>query len=291
MAVFAAIGLYIVNNIEQLRSQPLYFRWDFLLCGLLLTMMGHLSSYAIWTRIAASFDMHTSWRHAGKAWFLSRLGRYIPGKISLLLIRFNEYEGHTKTKISAATIIEAYTSLCAVGLLLLFLGVTSRDWNQFLTPAAASLVLILLVLSHPRALKLALGVLGRILPLPKLSHLPRQRETLGFVTAQLVTMLVHGGALFMTFNAVGHVGSEHYLLVSATAYVASLIGMLAVFAPSGMGVREAALFAMLVQHIEPTILLVGAILIRLLGIASEIVLSSFFVIFARRQNGAADKHV
>ena len=83
----------------------------------------------------------------------------------------------------------------------------------------------------------------------------------------------------MAFNAVGFVHVEHYLLITSTSFIASLIGMLAVFAPSGIGVREGALFIMLSAVIEPATLLVGVILIRLIGIVSEILLSFFFIAY------------
>lgn len=287
LVVFIAIGLYVVDNLEQLKGNPVHFRWEYLAYGLIFTLLGHLASYGVWMRIAASFDMRTSWPHAGKAWFLSRLGRYIPGKISILLMRFNAYEGHSKTKISAATIIEAYTSLCAASLLLLFFVFTTSSTITPSIPSVVMLVILLLALSHPKAMQFALGLAGKILTIPTLYSLPRQRDNLAFAAAQLLTMLLHGGALFMIFNAIGQVDAEHYLLVTAAFFIASLIGMMAVFAPSGIGVREAALFVMLTNHIDPATLLIGAVLIRLVGIVSELILSSFFVAYEKIDQMAA----
>ena len=85
----------------------------------------------------------------------------------------------------------------------------------------------------------------------------------------------------MAFNAVGQVDSSHYLLITAVFFVAGLIGMLAVFSPSGIGIREAVLFAALAKYVDPLTLIVGAILIRLIGIASEISLAGLFVAFER----------
>ena len=82
----------------------------------------------------------------------------------------------------------------------------------------------------------------------------------------------------MAFNAVGHVDPSSYFLITTTYYVAGLAGALAVFAPGGVGVREAALFAMLIQYVDPVTLIVGVVLIRLVGITSEAILSLFFFI-------------
>jgi glycosyltransferase 2 family protein len=286
LAVFIAIGLFVVDNLEQLRSNPIQFKWRFVLIGLALTMLGHLCSYAIWMRIATSFDMHTPWGHAGKAWFLSRLGRYIPGKISILLIRFRSYDSHSKTKVGAATIIEAYTSICAASILLLLLALTYAGSTGPPAIFAAVIVIALLALTHPGVARFMLILAGKLLPISTLHSLPRQRETFGFSLAQLLTMMLHGGALFMVFNAVGHADPASYLLITATFFVAGLVGMMAVFAPSGIGVREAALLAMLAHHLDPTTLFAGAILIRLVGITSEILLSSFFIAYERARGDA-----
>lgn len=283
-AVFIAVGLYVIDNLEQLQTLPTRFEWPYLVYGLVLTLFGHLAGYAIWLRIAACFDMKTSWWHTGKAWFLSRLGRYIPGKISLLLIRFNAYEGHSKTKISAATLIEAYTSVFAAStLLILFVASTPNTAAPSLT-VALILTIILLGLSHPVVLQAALKLLARILPVPELYILPRQRDIFGFTGFQLVAMLLHGGALFMVFNAVGEVGPGYYLLITAAFFIAGLIGMLAVFAPSGIGVREAVLVILLAKIVDPATLIAGTIIIRLTGIVSELLLAGFFVSYAKGRN-------
>ena len=279
LAVFVAIGVYVYANIEQIKAHPLQYEWKFVAISFLFTTLGQLTGYVLWMRIAVSFGMRTSWPHAGKAWFLSRLGRYIPGKISILLIRFDAYEGHSKTKVSAATIIEAFTSLCAVSFLFLLFAITSTSSVTPSTLSAALLVVVLLALPHPSVMKIILRCARRFLPIPPLDSLPRYRDSLGFVAIHLLSMLLHGGALFLAFNAIGFVHVEHYLLITSASFIAGLIGMLAVFAPSGIGVREGALFIMLSHVIDPGTLLVGAVLIRLAGVVSELLLSFFFIAY------------
>jgi glycosyltransferase 2 family protein len=277
LATFLAIGLFVANNFEQLRTTPIHFRWNFILYGLVFTLLGHLCGFVTWAWIAASFNMRTPWPHAGKAWFVSRLGRYVPGKIALILMRFNAYTDHSKTKVSAATLIEAYTSVCAASILLLLLTLTTTNAVAPSAVSAGALVFVLMICARPQSISLGLYAFERIFHTPRLYALPRQRETLAFVLVHLVTMFLHGAALFMALNAIGHVDLGRYLLVTVAFFAAGLIGMLAVFAPSGIGVREAALLVILAPYIDATTLILGAVLIRLLGILSEIVLSIFFV--------------
>lgn len=276
LAVFVAIGIYVADNLDRLQTIPGRFDWPYIFYGLILTLLGHLAGYSIWRRIAACFDMKTSWWHTGKAWFLSRLGRYIPGKVPLLLIRFSAYQGHSRTKVSAATLLEAYTSIFAVTLLMLLFVATNANAAAPPLATAIAMAVALFCLSHPAVLRSALRLTAKFLPIPELHSLPRQRDTLGFVGFQLISMLLHGGALFMVFNAVGDVAPVHYLLITAAFFIAGLIGMLAVFAPSGIGVREAALIVLLAKLVEPATLIAGIIIIRLIGIVSELLLAGFF---------------
>lgn len=279
--VFIAIGLFVFHHLEQLTSHPIRLRWEFVVYALVFTLLGHMCSYLIWRLIAASFDMRSTWSHAGKAWFVSRLGRYVPGKISLLLLRFNAYGEQSKTKVSAATLIEAYTALGAASLLVIYFLATNAASAGPSLVAVGALLLLLLALSHPFTIQFALGLVRCFIAVPHLSALPSYRQILTFVIGQLLTLFLHGAALFMAFNAVGRVLADHYLLITAAYFVAGLAGTLAVFAPSGIGVREAALLALLTQYLDPATLIVGVILIRLVVIASELSLSAFFVFFER----------
>ena len=281
VAVFIAIGYFVFHHLDELRGRSFTLRWPFVLYALGFTLLGHLCSYVIWTRIARSFDMRSSWSHAGKAWFLSRLGRYVPGKISLLLLRFQSYGTQSKTKISAATLIEAYTSLAAATLLLVFYIVSATPATGLSLAAGGGLFLLLIALSHPTIVRSALFYASRFLPISQLKALPTQVEILVFVVGHLLTLLLHGAALFMVFNAVGNVGTNLYLLITAVYFIAGLIGAAALFAPSGIGVREATLFALLAAHLEAATLIVGVVIIRLIVIVSEISLSGFFILSER----------
>lgn len=285
LSVFIAIGLYIAANLEQITNQPLEISGKYIIAALLLTICAHLLSYAIWTRIAIDFDMHVSFLHAGKSWFLSRLGRYIPGKIAIFLIRFDSYAGHSKTKVGTATVFEAYTTLCATSVLLL-LATSSTDSVISNSWLSATLLFFLISISHPGVIRGALSLLRRLFSLPKLDALPSHGWTLLYVCAQLIGMLVHGAALFMIFNAVGETSPDKYFMITAIYFIASLTGMLAVFAPSGIGVREGVLILGLSSIIEPATLIAGAILIRLAGIFSELLLTGLFTALHQRARPA-----
>lgn len=280
LAIACAIAVYVTNSLFHFDAFS-DVNWSRLAYALIWTIIAHLLSLALWVRIAAAFNIRTTFLHSGKAWFLSRLGRYIPGKISILLLRFHSYSGRSKTTVAAATIIEAYTSLIATALLLLLLTFTLTSPSSLSTiPFLVLFALLLLLFQHPM-IELVVRLLGRFYRMPPLPCVPHPIALLSFSVTHLVVMLAHGAALFLTLNAFGQIDLANYLLVTSAFFVAGLIGMIAVFTPNGLGVREATLVALLSPHVPIHTLLAGAVAIRLIGVVSELTLTGLFFAAAR----------
>jgi glycosyltransferase 2 family protein len=74
----------------------------------------------IWIDLANSFGLKADFISAAKAWSLSQLGKYIPGKAGLILARLNAYDKHPKRKVAIAILIEFLTVPLAACLLIFF---------------------------------------------------------------------------------------------------------------------------------------------------------------------------
>ena len=286
LAVIAGIGWYVWQNLDQLRNTSRDTHWGYAAIALTLTICGHMTNYYIWRRIAIGFDMHTSWQHAGRAWFASRLGRYLPGKIAVILIRFGAYSGHNKTQVAAASIVELLSSLCAASLLLLATSLYYSDTTPLIAQLAAALcVCVFIALSHTPIAKFTANSARRILPIPPLNRFPGFQHSISFAFVQLVAMGLHGGALLFAFKTIGDAAPADYLLITSAFFIAGFIGMLAFFSPSGIGVREGVLIASLSSHISAPTLIIGAVIIRIIGIISEILLSGLFFVIDKENQG------
>lgn len=205
-----------------------------------------------------------------KSW----LGRYIPGSVAWVLgkVYFASKLGISKTRLAISSFIEAVLQIVTV----LF---------------SASLLLLLDPRSYELAgnwiwLILAVGILGLIAVLPPILRvyaskafeilrnsaldqklLPSNLTLAKGVGFFMVSSLLSGLALFFVAMSVDpDLGIEEMLFVLAASNLASAVSMVAVFAPAGVGVREAIQIAALLFVMSPEQALAATLLMRLLSI-------------------------
>ncbi|MBI9078069.1 MAG: hypothetical protein JEZ02_21910, partial [Desulfatibacillum sp.] len=117
LLVLSFVGWVIIRHAREFSAytvsiSPLYLGLSIGCCAL-----GYLANLIVWMRLAAAFGIREDFITTGKAWLLSRMGRHVPGKVTILLVRFNQYKNHPNNAITAATITEHISSTAASGLI------------------------------------------------------------------------------------------------------------------------------------------------------------------------------
>jgi hypothetical protein len=233
----------------------------------------------IWTRVGLLFGLNAPMLKAGKAWFLSQLGKYVPGKVTLLLVRFDAYSDYPKSRVAIATGIEYIASLAsACVLILVALASASQTVPHYIQWAAGvGTVSLLLLLWPPLSMRFINWGL-RLLKREQIEEFPPYGLLVRFVGAYMLEGLLHGMGLFFVLNSFSSVNFDYFLTITGIYYAAGLIGLAAVFAPSGIGIREGVLFIVLPAFIPKPAVIVGAISIRLITTAAEIFLTGVFIV-------------
>jgi len=245
-------------------------------------VIAYLVRFSAWTRLASIMELKASLRYSGKAYFLSMLARYIPGKIGMALVRVEVYSGHPPERVILATGMELVSALSAA-LLLTFAGLASSPAHfpiYLKWFALVGIALLLSALSPPvmgSVIKLLSRITGREFP----GRIPPYRIILLLVGIYTIPGLVHGLGLFFLLNSLSPVPAEHYLAVTGAYYAASIVGILAVFAPGGLGVREGITMLVLPLIVPRENAIVAAVVIRLVLILAEIFLAGVFSLAAR----------
>jgi uncharacterized membrane protein YbhN (UPF0104 family) len=98
------------------------------------------------------------------------------------------------------------------------------------------------------------------------------------VFAYTLTGLLYGLGFYLVLNAFSPVNFRYYMTITAAIYAAVIVGMAAVFAPSGIGVREGVLFLILPIFIPMQTVILGVVTIRLIATGAEILLAGIFVL-------------
>ncbi|HVL10647.1 MAG TPA: lysylphosphatidylglycerol synthase domain-containing protein [Burkholderiaceae bacterium] len=290
VAVIAFIAGYLVRNGREILSYGYQFDWPFIPMSLAFVLLAYLLNIAIWIGIASHYGAHASWLSHARIWSVSRLGRYVPGKVATIYLRVDGYESGHRGKAGVALYIETASSLISVCAFILVFSALGFVELQPLHIALIAVALggLLLLSSGPFLRKF----FGHFKSLQSLSP-PRTRAD-GMLLAkavglQTIVMTLHGVSLFLAILAFTAISPVLVIEITVFYYFAGLMGMLALFAPAGIGVREAVLVGLLQTLIPLPIAVVAVALTRLLTVVAELALSGIFVLLSPARLASPDK--
>jgi len=233
--------------------------------GLALLAAYYLLFIVGWMLILAAMGIRVPYIVALQAEMLSMLAKYVPGGVwtpAARIVAMRRF-GITDTPVLLASIL-LEAGLSAVAGMLVFLAslpFVGVPVGAPMGPLVGFLVLVL-VLLHPRVFRwLARKTLRRFgaADFEPLAW----RDALGILCFYLVTWPVGGLALFFLLRAVG--GDPDLAAVpflGGAAAVGAIVAVLAVFTPSGLGVREGAMYGLILAVSSEGVALGATILNR-----------------------------
>jgi glycosyltransferase 2 family protein len=223
--------------------------WMPIILGSLLTSATYVYIVFVWARSLRWWSQRPPFLRAARIWFVSNLARFIPGMVWQLaglatLARAND--------ISAAAATGG-SLLQQVVLLLTGLIVTAvwaptvlvRWASPWSLGALAVCGVALLVGGLPAALPWGGRLLGRVLRRPIAWPTPSRRSITVYVVSLCLPWVAYGVSFWLFGVGLLGAGAPGFTL-AVGGFVASYVaGIIVVFAPSGLVVREAALVAAL----------------------------------------------
>jgi len=292
LAVVVALGLAIERSITHWKSQSrenqlqlsdLDYRW--LLASAGMYAAGLLPATMVLARAVRSLGATTSLHHVMAAQLIGHLGKYVPGKAMVIVLRAAVLNrGGANVSIRAATIaitIETLTMI-ATGAMLALLVLVFLDSSVWATPlwmkqTSLLMAIAALVATWPPLLRLIVS--RRIVG----GSLPFNWGTGDMFAAWLwngVGWLLLGGSMTAVVLAMpesirhGSVSSlaEIYPLCLASIAFAFVAGFLSLL-PGGAGVRELVLTTLLTPVTGVSGALVAAITLRMIHLAVEVTLA------------------
>lgn len=281
--VLIAVAWFIGAHLQELRSYSYQLRPGYLVGAFVAVIAAYLVNIQLWRMTSIASGITASWLTDSKAWVLSRLGRYVPGKIPAVLLRLGVYSEGSRRKAGSAMIVEAASTLFASSVfVLLIVASTPGVLNG---AAKVALILTGIVAASVSFSNLVPYVGSRLWRRlgkdPELWQYPSPLMVLKLSAGQVLVMLLHGTSLFLVLSAVGPVSSSYFLLITGIYYCAGLLGIVALFAPGGLGVREGALLAMLPLVADLPAVIVATVVIRLVATLGEVVLAAFILMAER----------
>jgi glycosyltransferase 2 family protein len=199
-----------------------------------------------WRQIVVAWGGHLSWPTAARIWFISNLGRYVPGKIWQIgaMGALAQEAGVSSVAAVGSALVVNLVNLLA-GLLVVAVAGSRLVIGYGPAFVTALVVFCALVIGSPWLLpplaRLANKVTGRNIPIPAIPPLAIIFAVAGCSLAwNLYGIAFHDLTVALFGGAAGR--PTYYTAVFTLSY---LIGYIFLFAPGGIGVRETSLVALL----------------------------------------------
>ncbi len=221
-----------------------------------------------WIRILAAWKIKIPYRAALQSEMVSMLAKYIPGGVwtpAARVAALQKLTGvHATATILASILVEAVLS--AISGVVVF--VVSLAWVHGVDAPLIPLVafaLLCAALLHPRVFRPVAHKLLKPFGVEALDPLPFP-TMVALLAYYCGTWLVGGFGLFFLVRALGdHPGLSTVPFLGGVSAVGAIVAVVVVFAPSGLGVREASMYGLLIA-IASTSAALGAVVLNRLAI-------------------------
>jgi len=288
-AIFGFLGRMVWKDWSQVKDASFTFDVFLLFMSTLIFAFSYFVQIWAWYLITLKLGVALSAPDTLKSWFYSQLGKYLPGKVWLLLSRFYFYgsKGKSKKSVSIALYFEMATMIGAACLIFLAVLIFHKEkwsycsWRQlgWLLP----LVLLGFASLHPRVLqKISNWALVRFKREP-LSFSFSYADILWILFVCIISWMVGGVGFYFFVDSVYPVTPDHIPFLTGALAISSTLGLIALFAPSGLGVREGALVYLLSFLMATPVAVIISVLTRIWMTLIEIGLIGVVYLIGRLQ--------
>lgn len=291
VSIFVFLLKMVWENWNQVKEASFTFRPFSLILSTLVFAFSYFIQIWAWYLITLRLGIAISWGETLEGWFTSQLGKYLPGKVWLLLGRFYYYESKGKSKkiISVALYFETVTLLVAA--VLIFLSALSffRELGPFYSGKQfwwlVLLCLFAFIFLHPRVLQKILNSFLLRFKRDPISLTISYPDILWILIVCIFVWGVEGFGFYLFVDSITPVSEKYILFLTGALAISTTLGLIALFAPSGLGVREGVLVILLSLVMATPVAVVISILTRLWMTLIEIGLIGMVYLIARFRKG------
>lgn len=288
VVLLVAWGIWrnIEKAVDQVQQQNFSFeqlRWAWIAMSGVLYLCGSALMGLFWYRLMQAMQQRPNLWSTLRAFFIGHLGKYVPGKALVVVLRTSLVQGENMQRSVVATAVFAET-LTMVSVGAVYAAVLIAVWysqHQLLLWIAVAIGLAAGVVTLPpvfRTIVLTLKV-SKINPEieEKLAGLDGKVMAWGW-GANLMGWTLLGCSMYATMLSIpdADIHSAHPLeafpLLAATVCLAMVVGFVTPI-PGGMGVREYVIMEMMAPVYGPVVAVVSAVLLRVAWLLAEVALA------------------
>jgi hypothetical protein len=280
------------GQLHERHWSPAQLRPIWLLAAMVLYLLGLVPSALFWRRILQAMGQQATIGETLRAYFIGHLGKYVPGKALVVVLRAGLIRSQ-RVDAAAAAVSVFYETLAsmAVGACLAAV-ILAIGFSQHLAFVLLAIVLVIAagLPTHPAVFRWLVARVARVRATERtLGELGR----LDFTTLAVAWLAIAGGwcliglSLWSTLVAGGFaqwpLSAGDAAVCIASAALAVVAGFLS-FIPGGAGVREAVLIELLQPSFGEAGAVISAIVARAAWLAAELGISAVLYLAGPRRS-------
>lgn len=282
--IFYFIGRYFFYNINELKQVEFKINYFYFLLAILIFCIFVFSQSLVWYFITIKNKINISLKKSIIAWFYSMLAKYIPGKLFSLLgiAYFYHLENKSEKKVAFCFFLETACNVISAAFVFLisfiFFKIAIFEQYKFL---ALILMMGFFILIHPKILNFFIDIVSRLIKkeIEKLSI--KYRDILMIVFLYILTWFILGFGFYFLVNSVLPLASNNILFLTGAFSLSIIIGLISIFTPGGLGVREGILVILLTAILPYSISVIIALLARIWTTITEVLSVGLVFIYAK----------
>ncbi len=267
---------YFVNNWQEFASVISEIDWWIFAGSMAFYFVYKLTLACLWHYITVLNECQIRLPRAVSGYLYSILGKYIPGKVFMLAARLPAYteQGIPIRKPTICFFIENVCTLLGAAFLFLIslFFFPNEELRQYMWLAIA-FVIAFFVLINPRIINFFLRILGKWIKKDDMEIPMTYVQMIKVVLLFVANWLIVGfGFYLLSLSINPDIPLSQMMYVGGVFALSAIIGILAIFTPSGIGVREGIMILGLGLIMGDGLPEVIAIVSRLWVTAAELIL-------------------
>jgi uncharacterized membrane protein YbhN (UPF0104 family) len=270
--------------------------WWLVVAGVFYAI-GLAPCWVFWHRTLRALDQRPMWRESLRAFWIGHLGKYVPGKALVVVLRAGIVRSErVDTTVAAASVFVETLTMMAVGAFVsaVILLCTTTHWLMAL--AGAGLMIASGVPTLPPVFRRIVHSLRISKANPDIDRALRGLDFRlmfsGWLTIAAGWVFL-GLSLWATLQSMPTAAGDWYAslgelpLLTASVGLAMVAGFLSLI-PGGLGVRDWILMTLLAPTYGADVAVLSAVLLRIVWLVSELLISAILYIDLRRARATSN---
>ena len=241
LAVFAFMFRYFQKNMDSIKSLDIKLNWGIFAGSMLLYFAYKLMLAGLWHYITWLYNASIKLPDAITAYLYSILGKYIPGKVFMLAARIPPYKekGIPIRKVTVSFLLENVCTLLGAGFLFLVsLFFFPNDLLSDYMFAVVIFVILFFICINPKIINFFLRIAGKLMKKDDMEIPFNYLQMIKVVLLFICNWIIVGTGFYMLTCSIYPLPVSQWLYVGGIYGLSAIIGIISLFAPSGIGVRE-----------------------------------------------------